>query len=89
MSPPPPPHCPEEQSQCTVGNHMVWCRTGLRCSAASKTLNNCGYDHAPVTRGRMRTQFPLPHGLLKSPPFCQAGPPKGGGGVETSIYLVK
>ena len=22
----------------------------------------CGYDHAPVTRGRMRAQFPLPHG---------------------------
>ena len=28
----------------------------------------CGYDHAPVTRGRMRAQFPLPH-----------GPPGGGG----------
>ena len=25
-------------------------------------MNNCGYDHAPVTRGRMRIQYPLPHG---------------------------
>ena len=25
---------------CTVSNHLVWYRTGLRCSAASKTLNN-------------------------------------------------
>ena len=25
-------------------------------------IEQCGYDHAPVTRGRMRTQFPLPHG---------------------------
>ena len=63
LVPPPPP--PEEQSQCTVRNHLVWYRTGLRRSAASKTLNNCGYDHAPVTRGRMRTQFPLPHGPPK------------------------
>ena len=22
----------------------------------------CGDDHAPVTRGRMRAQYPLPHG---------------------------
>ena len=26
----------------------------------------CGYDHAPVTRGRMRAQFPLPHGQSQS-----------------------
>ena len=45
----------------------MWYRTGLRCSAASKTLNNCGYDHAPVTRGRMRTQYPLPHGHADGP----------------------
>ena len=24
----------------------------------------CGDDHAPVTRGRMRAQYPLPHGPL-------------------------
>ena len=29
-------------------------------------IEQCGYDHAPVTRGRMRTQFPLPHGPCAS-----------------------
>ena len=33
----------------------------LQCS--KQNTEQCGYDHAPVTRGRMRTQFPLPHGL--------------------------
>ena len=32
----------------------------LQCSMHD--IEQCGYDHAPVTRGRMRTQFPLPHG---------------------------
>ena len=32
----------------------------LQCS--KHDIERCGYDHAPVTRGRMRTQFPLPHG---------------------------
>ena len=27
-----------------------------------QNTEQCGYDHAPVTRGRMRAQFPLPHG---------------------------
>ena len=34
----------------------------LQCSKDS--TKQCGYDHAPVTRGRMRAQFPLPHGPL-------------------------
>ena len=33
----------------------------LQCS--KHDIEQCGYDHAPVTRGRMRTQFPLPHGV--------------------------
>ena len=33
----------------------------LQCSKQN-TEHECGYDHAPVTRGRMRAQFPLPHG---------------------------
>ena len=39
----------------------------LQCS--EQNTEQCGYDHAPVTRGRMRAQFPLPHGLQhpKSP----------------------
>ena len=32
----------------------------LQCS--EQNTEQCGYDHAPVTRGRMRAQFPLPHG---------------------------
>ena len=34
----------------------------LQCS--KHDIERCGYDHAPVTRGRMRTQFPLPHGPM-------------------------
>ena len=33
----------------------------LQCS--KQNTEQCGYDHAPVTRGRMRAQFPLPRGL--------------------------
>ena len=40
----------------------------LQCSKHDN--EQCGYDHAPLTRGRMRTQFPLPHG----PSFEQAPP---------------
>ena len=29
---------------------------------SKQNTEQCGYDHAPVTRGRMRAQFPLPHG---------------------------
>ena len=39
----------------------------LQCS--KHDIEQCGYDHAPVTRGRMRTQFPLPHG----PPLPRTG----------------
>ena len=42
---------------------MVQNWSTLQCS--KQNTEQCGYDHAPVTRGRMRTQFPLPHG----PPF--------------------
>ena len=38
----------------------------LQCS--KQNTEQCGYDHAPVTRGRMRAQFPLPHGPLQPPP---------------------
>ena len=39
----------------------------LQCS--KQNTEQCGYDHAPVTRGRMRARFPLPHG-----PPCQWTP---------------
>ena len=32
----------------------------LQCS--KQNTEQCGDDHAPVTRGRMRAQYPLPHG---------------------------
>ena len=47
----------------------------LQCS--KHDIEQCGYDHAPVTRGRMRTQFPLPHG----PPGGLRPTSTGGGGV--------
>ena len=43
----------------------------LQCS--KQNTEQCGYDHAPVTRGRMRAQFPLPH-----------GPPSGGSQLSQS-----
>ena len=39
----------------------------LQCS--KQNTEQCGYDHAPVTRGRMRAQFPLPHGPGRPPTF--------------------
>ena len=49
-------------SQQPPGVVQNW--SALQCS--KKHTKQCGYDHAPVTRGRMRAQFPLPHG----PPSC-------------------
>ena len=46
----------------------------LQCS--KQNTEQCGYDHAPVTRGRMRAQFPLPHGPKTTAPPT---PPKEGG----------
>ena len=47
----------------TIINHLEWYRTEQRCGAASRNIELSGDDHAPVTRGRMRAQYPLPHGL--------------------------
>ena len=32
------------------------------CCSAAEQCTDCGDDHAPVTRGRMRAQYPLHHG---------------------------
>ena len=45
-------------SQQPPGVVQNW--SALQCS--KKHTEQCGYDHAPVTRGRMRAQYPLPHG---------------------------
>ena len=50
-------------SQKPPGVVQNW--TTLQCS--KHDIEQCGYDHAPVTQGRMRTQFPLPHGPRPSP----------------------
>ena len=47
------------QSQQPLGVVQNW--STLQCS--KQNTEQCGYDHAPVTRGRMPAQFPLPHGL--------------------------
>ena len=41
----------------------------LQCS--KHNTEQCGYDHAPVTPGRMRTQFPLPHAPPPPPLFSR------------------
>ena len=46
----------------------------LQCS--KQNTEQCGYDHAPVTRGRMRAQFPLPHGPpSQAPPLSKCHSP--------------
>ena len=70
-------------SQKPPGVVQNW--TTLQCS--KHDIEQCGYDHAPVTRGRMRTQFPLPHGLVVPHPLSFPG---GGGGrhlVNPEIFV--
>ena len=57
-----------KHSQQPPGVVQNW--SALQCS--KKNTEQCGYDHAPVTRGRMRAQFPLPHGPLLFPHSSQA-----------------
>ena len=44
--------------------NLIW-----MCCSAAEQCTDCGDDHAPVTRGRMRAQYPLHHG---PPPYGQA-----------------
>ena len=63
---PPPPWVPTSVSRGPKPKHsqqppgVVQNWSALQCS--EKNTEQCGYDHAPVTRGRMRAQYPLPHG---------------------------
>ena len=50
-----------------------------------KHTEQCGYDHAPVTRGRMRAQFPLPHGPCISYALVQA---TVGVGTVIIVYVI-
>ena len=56
LTPPPPQGW--VHSQQPPGVVQNW--STLQCG--KQDTEQCGYDHAPVTRGRMRAQFPLPHG---------------------------
>ena len=57
----------------------------LQCS--KQNTEQCGYDHAPVTRGRMRAQFPLPHGPANSHPLQSPPPPPGETVTSMFFYL--
>ena len=62
-TPPPPRADLDVQTLKTpFESHPEWRRIGLRCSAATQNIELSGDDHAPVTRGRMRAQYALPHG---------------------------
>ena len=55
-----------QRTKAKAQSANTWCGTELVCAAVQQeNTEQCGYDHAPVTRGRMRAQFPLPHGLYK------------------------
>ena len=51
----------------------TWSGSELVCAAVQQGKNTelCGDDHDPVTRGRMRAQYPLPHGRG----WCNIGTP--------------
>ena len=57
----------------------------LQCS--KQNTEQCGYDHAPVTRGRMRAQFPLPHGPCKPIPIPIPCVRRGGTMVHYVFWL--
>ena len=48
----------------TAKAHSKATRSGTEvvCAAVRQNIELSGDDHAPVTRGRMRAQYPLPHG---------------------------
>ena len=53
-----------QRTEAKAQSATTWCGTELVCAAVQQEKNTeqCGYDHAPVTRGHMRAQFLLPHG---------------------------
>ena len=52
-----------QRTKAKAQSAITWCGTELVCAAVQQeNTQQCGYDHAPVTRGRMGAQFLLPHG---------------------------
>ena len=58
--PPPPGKAQSKPKHSQQPPGVVQNSSTLQCS--KQNTEQCGYDHAPVTRGRMRAQFQLPHG---------------------------
>ena len=67
-----------QMAKAKVQSAATWSGTELVCAAVQQGENTelCGDDHAPVTRGRMRAQYPLPHG-----PHSPRGERQGRGGA--------
>ena len=57
-----------QMAKAKTQSATTWSGSELVCFAVQRGKNTelCGDDHAPVTRGRMRAQYPLPHGKKKS-----------------------
>ena len=53
-----------QMAKAKTQSAATWSGSELVCAAVQRGKNTelCGDDHAPVTRGRMRAQYPLPHG---------------------------
>ena len=67
-----------QRTKAKAQSTTTWCGSELVYAAVQQeNTEQCGYDHALVTRGRMRAQFPLPHGPCPSPPLVL---PQGGVG---------
>ena len=83
-APPPPPGGPlPMHSQQPPGVVQNW--STLQCS--KKNTEQCGYDHAPVTQGRMRAQFPLPHGPQEDEHPLPHGPRRTRAGPGGRVHL--
>ena len=70
-----------QMAKAKAQSAATWSGTELVCAAVQQETHTelCGDDHAPVTRGRMRAQYPLPHG-----PVADAGARGGTGGRCTT-----
>ena len=53
-----------QMAKAKAQSAATWSGTELVCAAVQqgKHTELCGDDHVPVTRGRMRARYPLPHG---------------------------
>ena len=63
-----------QMAKAKAQSAATWSDTELVCAAVQqgKHTELCGDDHAPVTRGRMRAQYPLPHGRPPATPLVRS-----------------